>query len=97
MQQMKRQGSKVSIVSIASVNTFLAVPYMPAYTSAKHALIGLTKHASNKGGPLGRSDFLFGKRHEVAQGSLWLASDCVSYVNGICLPIDGGVLAKWYI
>lgn len=58
MQQMKRQGSKGSIVSIASVNTFLAVPYMPAYTSAKHALIGLTKHASNKGGPFGRSDFL---------------------------------------
>lgn len=37
----------------------------------------------------------FGQAHEVAQGSLWLASDCSSYVNGICLPIDGGFLSKW--
>ncbi|KAJ5788876.1 uncharacterized protein N7518_005887 [Penicillium psychrosexuale] len=37
----------------------------------------------------------FGQAHEVAQGSLWLASDCSSYVNGICIPIDGGFLAKW--
>lgn len=37
----------------------------------------------------------FGQAHEVAQGSLWLASEGSSYVNGICLPIDGGFLAKW--
>lgn len=37
----------------------------------------------------------FGQAHEVAQGSLWLASECSSYINGICLPIDGGFLAKW--
>jgi len=53
MQQMKKQGSKGSIVNIASVNSFLAVPNMLAYTSTKHTLIGLTKHASNEGGPLG--------------------------------------------
>lgn len=37
----------------------------------------------------------FGQAQEVAQGSLWLASEGSSYVNGICLPIDGGFLAKW--
>lgn len=37
----------------------------------------------------------FGQAHEVAQGSLWLASECSSYINGICMPIDGGFLAKW--
>ncbi|XXG99655.1 60S ribosomal protein L16A [Hypoxylon texense] len=36
----------------------------------------------------------FGMPHEVAQGSLWLSSDASSYVTGICLPIDGGFLAK---
>lgn len=53
MQQMRKQGTKGSIVNIASINAFSPEPNMPAYTSAKHALIGLTKHASNEGGPLG--------------------------------------------
>lgn len=37
----------------------------------------------------------FGQPHEVAHGSLWLASDNSSYVTGVCLPIDGGALIKW--
>ena len=36
----------------------------------------------------------FGFAHEVAQGSLWLSSDHASYITGICLPIDGGFMAK---
>lgn len=36
----------------------------------------------------------FGMDHEVAQGSLWLSSDSASYITGVCLPIDGGFLAK---
>lgn len=36
----------------------------------------------------------FGKTQEVAQGLLWLASDAASYVTGVCLPIDGGFLAR---
>jgi len=32
--------------------------------------------------------------HEVAQGSLWLASDASSYVTGICLPIDAGYSSR---
>lgn len=35
-----------------------------------------------------------GQPHEVAQGSLWLASDQSSFVNGISLLIDGGYLAN---
>ncbi|CAG8361544.1 unnamed protein product [Penicillium salamii] len=129
MQQMKKQGTKGSIVNIASINAYSPQPNMPAYTSAKHALLGLTKHAASEGGPLGirvnaiapgpiysemsaaaleimgttHDEFApkvtslnrFGQGHEVAQGSLWLASDASSYVNGVCLPIDGGALAKW--
>lgn len=37
----------------------------------------------------------FGQPQEVAHGSLWLASDCSSFVTGICLPVDGGALIKW--
>ncbi|KAE8150642.1 hypothetical protein BDV25DRAFT_172007 [Aspergillus avenaceus] len=129
MQQMRKQGTKGSIVNIASINAYMPQPNMPAYTAAKHALLGVTKHAATEGGPLGirvnaiapgaifsdmsvkaleimgttHDEFApkvsslnrFGQSHEVAHGSLWLASDCSSYVTGICLPIDGGFLAKW--
>ncbi|KAI1390566.1 NAD(P)-binding protein [Hypoxylon trugodes] len=53
MQQMIKQGGKGTIVNIGSVNSFKPQPRMPAYTSAKHAIIGLTKHASIEGGPHG--------------------------------------------
>ncbi|OTB18655.1 hypothetical protein K445DRAFT_381873 [Daldinia sp. EC12] len=50
MQQMIKQGSGGSIILIASINAFKPQPTMPAYTAAKHALIGLTKHAAMEGG-----------------------------------------------
>lgn len=53
MQQMAKQGTKGSIVNIASINAFRPQPNMPAYTATKHAIIGLTKHASVEGGPKG--------------------------------------------
>ncbi|OJJ42137.1 hypothetical protein ASPZODRAFT_137452 [Penicilliopsis zonata CBS 506.65] len=130
MQQMRAQSPPGgAIVNIASVNAYMPQPNMPAYTAAKHALLGLTKHAAAEGGPVGIrvnavapgaivSELLakgleimgttpdefapkvsslsrFGHAHEVAQGSLWLASPAASYVTGICLPIDGGFLSKW--
>lgn len=53
MRAMIAAGIKGSIVNIASINAFRPQPNMPAYTSTKHALIGLTKHASSEGGPKG--------------------------------------------
>jgi NAD(P)-dependent dehydrogenase (short-subunit alcohol dehydrogenase family) len=53
MQQMIKQKSKASIINIASINAFKPQPNMPAYTAAKHALIGLTKHAAMEGGAHG--------------------------------------------
>ncbi|KAI1080754.1 NAD(P)-binding protein [Whalleya microplaca] len=53
MQQMIKQGGRGTIVNIASINAFKPQPNMPAYTAAKHALIGLTKHAAMEGGPHG--------------------------------------------
>ncbi|TVY55500.1 2,5-dichloro-2,5-cyclohexadiene-1,4-diol dehydrogenase [Lachnellula cervina] len=128
MQQMIKQGTKASIINIASVNAFKVQPNMPAYTLAKHAIIGLTKHAAMEGGKHGirvntvapgaifsdmsaaalkimgttMEEFAptvsylsrFGMAHEVAQASLWLSSDNASYITGICVPVDGGYLAK---
>jgi NAD(P)-dependent dehydrogenase (short-subunit alcohol dehydrogenase family) len=36
----------------------------------------------------------FGMAHEVAQASLWLSSEQSSYVTGVCIPVDGGYMAK---
>ncbi len=34
-----------------------------------------------------------GKPEEVAQAATWLCSDAASYVTGVAMPIDGGLLA----
>ncbi|OJJ38174.1 hypothetical protein ASPWEDRAFT_35754 [Aspergillus wentii DTO 134E9] len=53
LQQMIAQKTPGSIVNIASINAFKVQPNMPAYTAAKHAVLGLTKHAAMEGGPYG--------------------------------------------
>lgn len=123
LQQMIQQGHGGSIITIASINAFKPQYNMPAYTMAKHGVVGLTKSAALENGPHGirvntiapgailtemsqRSLLSIGKSHEdfvdvaylkrwaapheVAQGSLWLASDAASYVTGITLPVCGG-------
>ncbi|WFG42257.1 SDR family NAD(P)-dependent oxidoreductase [Pseudonocardia alni] len=40
--------------------------------------------------PTGR----MGSPHDVAQAALFLASDRAAYVNGVCLPVDGGLSAR---
>jgi NAD(P)-dependent dehydrogenase (short-subunit alcohol dehydrogenase family) len=40
--------------------------------------------------PLGRR----GTPEEVAEAVLWLCSDAASYVTGIAIPVDGGILAQ---
>lgn len=39
--------------------------------------------------PLGR----LGRPEECAEAAVWLCSDSASYVTGVCLPVDGGLLA----
>lgn len=40
--------------------------------------------------PIGR----MGRPEEVAEAAVWLASDAASFVTGVCLPIDGGFVAR---
>ena len=39
--------------------------------------------------PLGR----LGRPEECAEAVIWLCSDAASYITGVCLPVDGGLLA----
>jgi len=40
--------------------------------------------------PMGRR----GKPEEVAEAVVWLCSDAASYITGITMPVDGGILAQ---
>ncbi len=40
--------------------------------------------------PTGR----MGSPHDVANAAVFLASDRAAYVNGVCLPVDGGLAAR---
>jgi NAD(P)-dependent dehydrogenase (short-subunit alcohol dehydrogenase family) len=51
----------------------------PAALAARHAL-----------SPTGR----MGSPRDVANASVFLASDRAAYVNGVCLPVDGGLSAR---
>jgi glucose 1-dehydrogenase len=46
LRAMLAQGTGGAIVNIASTNSFRPQPHQPAYTAAKHAVIGLTRSAA---------------------------------------------------
>lgn len=51
----------------------------PKALAARHAM-----------SPTGR----MGSPHDVASAAVFLASDRAAYINGVCLPIDGGLSAR---
>lgn len=77
MQQFQKQGSKGSIVNIASINAYMPQPNMPAYTAAKHALLGLTKHAATEGGPSGI------RVNAIAPGAIFVSRAIPTSIQGL--------------
>jgi 3-oxoacyl-[acyl-carrier protein] reductase len=55
----------------------------------RRRLTDQAREAISRNTPLGR----IGEGTEVANLSLWLASDEASYVNGAVIPVDGGLMA----
>ncbi|GGJ67779.1 SDR family NAD(P)-dependent oxidoreductase [Streptomyces brasiliensis] len=128
IQQLLKQGDGGSIVNISSVSGFRPQPANPAYVSAKHGVVGLTKTAALEYGaqnirvnsvapgaidtPMLRGALeqfgldeasyapqlsllnRFGQPREVAQASLWLASDLSSYVTGTTIHVDAGYTSR---
>lgn len=48
-----RGGTRGSIVTLGSGNSFAAAPHLVQYTAAKHAVLGVTKNAGEFGPPTG--------------------------------------------
>lgn len=54
-----RDAGRGSIVNLASANSFVAFPEVVQYTTAKHAVLGITKTAGRKSHPVFPSSLWF--------------------------------------
>jgi len=79
--ELARSGVRVNAVCPGSVRT----PMLEGFTGGnEEALLGMGKIQ-----PIGR----LGTPSEVAEAIAWLCSDAASFVTGVALPVDGGVMA----
>lgn len=120
LKAMSKHG-KGAIVNVASLAGLFTEPESPAYTAAKHGVIGLTKATAFEyarsgirvnavcpapvdtpmlqSAPVEAREHLksmlpagrFATPEEVANACVFLCSDAASYIQGVGLPIDGGV------
>ncbi|TRM97416.1 aldose dehydrogenase [Sulfolobus sp. E1] len=127
---MLKQGKGV-IVNVASIQAFATQRRVAAYTTSKHALLGLTRSIAVDYAPIIRAVAIcpgsirtpllewaaeeeVGKEHieekirewgeaypmrrvgepeEIGYLTAFLISDLASFINGVCVTIDGGLTA----
>lgn len=68
---------------------FIESPMMYRQISGSYDSIESMLAARNKLSPTGK----MGNSFDVAHAALFLASDDAKYINGVCLPVDGGLTA----
>lgn len=69
---------------------FIETPMMYKQISGNYASRDEMLEARNALSPTGK----MGTSFDVAQAALFLASDEAKYINGVCLPVDGGLTAS---
>ena len=77
-----KHGIRVNAVLPGLIDTPLVTQQItndPEALAARHAM-----------SPTGR----MGSPHDVANAAVFLASDRAAYINGVCLPVDGGLAAR---
>jgi NAD(P)-dependent dehydrogenase (short-subunit alcohol dehydrogenase family) len=73
-------GIRVNAVCPGSVRT----PMLEAFAGSEQVL-----EAMGSAAPIGR----IGRPEEIAEAVVWLCSEKASFVTGVALPVDGGVIA----
>ena len=79
--EFARKGIRVNAVCPGSVRT----PMLEGFTGGDEAAL----QGMGKMQPIGR----LGTPDEIAEAIVWLCSDAASFVTGVGLPVDGGVMA----
>jgi NAD(P)-dependent dehydrogenase (short-subunit alcohol dehydrogenase family) len=79
--EFARKGIRVNAVCPGSVRT----PMLEGFTGGDEAAL----QGMGKMQPIGR----LGTPDEIAEAIAWLCSDAASFVTGVALPVDGGVMA----
>jgi NAD(P)-dependent dehydrogenase (short-subunit alcohol dehydrogenase family) len=81
--------AKQGIRANAIAPGFIETPMMYKQISGNYASVEEMLEARQALSPTGQ----MGNSFDVAQAALFLASDEAKYVNGVCLPVDGGLTA----
>jgi NAD(P)-dependent dehydrogenase (short-subunit alcohol dehydrogenase family) len=86
-QRYAGEGIRINVVCPGPVETPMLPQFMDpdADPEAAKAAEARTRAAV----PMGR----VGKPEEIAQAALWLSTDAASFVSGVVLPVDGGMMA----
>lgn len=79
--EFARKGVRVNAVCPGSVRT----PMLEGFTGGDEAAL----QGMGKMQPVGR----LGTPDEIGEAIAWLCSDAASFVTGVALPVDGGVMA----
>ncbi len=93
IRQFIAQKGPGAIVNTASAAGLVASHSMPAYTAAKHGVVGLRPKLAarlDEVEPIGRK----ARPEEIAEAVIWLCSDAASFVTGCSMTVDGGLTAQ---
>jgi NAD(P)-dependent dehydrogenase (short-subunit alcohol dehydrogenase family) len=82
--------AKQGIRANAIAPGFIETPMMYKQIAGNYDSVEEMLEARHALSPTGR----MGNSFDVAQAALFLASDEAKYVNGVCLPVDGGLTAS---
>jgi len=80
--QYARQGIRANAILPGLIDT----PLIYREISGQYASVEAMREARNKAVPTGR----MGTAWDIANAAVFLASDQASFINGVCLPVDGG-------